>query len=52
MNPGRIVVFLICIALIVLGVAKLANGDNTWGVIFAFIGLMNLIRWWKGRKTQ
>ncbi|MBP3383931.1 MAG: hypothetical protein J6M22_00530 [Firmicutes bacterium] len=52
MNPGRIIVFLICVAFIVLGVSKLAAGDNTWGVIFTFIGLMNLIRWWKNRKSQ
>ena len=52
MNAGRFVVPLICIAFIVLGLFKLGDGENTWGVIFTFIGLINLIRWWKNRKSQ
>lgn len=52
MNAGRFVVPLICIAFIVLGLFKLGDGGNTWGVIFTFIGLINLIRWWKNRKSQ
>ena len=52
MNLGRFIVPVICLAFIALGVSKLGDGSNTWGVIFTFIGAINLIRWWKNRKNQ